>query len=170
MTTLRELAEAASSGPWHWWGSRKRGMYLGRWGEWGKTTVMDFVRQGMSGAQPRFGTEHQMVKAEHLAVQEVPYRDDVVDIDHPDARFIAAADPTTILGLLDERDRLLDGVLVGAADRSVLDGICGRIDAAFRMNAHDAEFNGLVELYQWVDKTIRARPEAVPAPEVVDAG
>lgn len=67
-------------------------MYLsGRIPGLGQVNVMDFVRQGMRGAQPRFQVNGLMEKAEDLAIQEVDYRDDIVDIDHPDARTIAAA-------------------------------------------------------------------------------
>jgi len=41
-----------------------------------------------------------------LAVREVPYRDDIVAIDHPIARFMAAADPTTVLGLLNDSEEV----------------------------------------------------------------
>jgi len=62
-------------------------------------TVMDFVRWGMSNAAPRFNVErqenlHLMTRADELSVV-VPGRehhsDWFRDIDHPDARLIAAA-------------------------------------------------------------------------------
>lgn len=92
-------------GPWGWFGSAKRGMYLATVNR-GRTFVMDFVRQGMEGAQPRFQRRNVMEKAAELAVFEVAphvvgvteakreggvYRDDIIAIDHPDARLIAAA-------------------------------------------------------------------------------
>ena len=92
-------------GPWGWFGSAKRGMYLATLDS-GRTFVMDFVRQGMEGAQPRFQRGNVMEKAAELAVFEVAphvvgvtaakreggvYRDDIIAIDHPDARLIAAA-------------------------------------------------------------------------------
>lgn len=104
---LRSLAEKASPGPWHWSGYKSRSMghgpYIATWipGQ-GRTTVMDFCRLGMGSGQPRFNTDLRMVEAVELAVREVPYRDDVIDVDHPDARFMVAANPRVILGLLDE--------------------------------------------------------------------
>lgn len=39
--------------------------------------------------------------ANHWAVREVPYRNDVARVDHPDATYIARVDPTTLLDVLD---------------------------------------------------------------------
>jgi len=94
-------AAAATLGPWGWFGHRDHGMYLSTVYH-GRIYVMDFIRQGMQGAQPRFqvheNPEHPdwgtMTPASELAVLEVAprdYRDDIVGIDHPDAAFIAAA-------------------------------------------------------------------------------
>jgi len=109
LAELRRLAEAATPGPWAWSGSVKYGMYLAHWRPgWGQCTVMDFVRHGMSGAQPRFADErsHMGHKAVDIAVREVPYRDDVVALDHPDARWLAAASPDVVLALLDRIEAL----------------------------------------------------------------
>jgi hypothetical protein len=99
------LAEAATPGPWHWFGNTKtRQIGLGWWRKgWGRCTVMDFTRWGMQSAQPRFSDDHAMMHdASGMAVWEVNrsatdpndpslYRHDVVGIRHPDAAFIAAA-------------------------------------------------------------------------------
>ena len=58
--------------------------------------VMGFVRHRMQGAQPTFGDRTDegytvLRKATEMAVKEVPYRDDVVDIDNPNARIMVAA-------------------------------------------------------------------------------
>lgn len=88
---LAELDAEATEGPWGWKGHRSRGgMFLGALHS-GFLDVMDFVRQGMNGAQPRFQVDHLMTKAEDLAVLEVTYRDAIKDIDHPDARIIYEA-------------------------------------------------------------------------------
>jgi hypothetical protein len=95
---LRQLVDEATPGPWRWFGQRKTGMYLA-WTRGGRRIVMDFVRQGMRGAQPRFQVYRErdgepwswsgmMTPASELAVLEVPYRDDIVEIDHADARLI----------------------------------------------------------------------------------
>lgn len=111
LTELRRLAEAATPGPW-WWGGHKNRNAGGpvlttSMPGYGWVTVMDSARCGMRGAQPRFRNEHMvMVDSIDLAVQQVSYRDDIKEIDHPDARYIAAADPSTVLALLDEIDRL----------------------------------------------------------------
>lgn len=88
---LTAAEAAATPGPWGWKGHSSRGgMFLGALHS-GFLDVMDFVRQGMNGAQPRFQVDHRMTKAEELVVHEVTYRDDITDIDHPDARLIYEA-------------------------------------------------------------------------------
>jgi hypothetical protein len=65
-----------------------------------------------------------MHPASELAVREVHYRDDIVDIDNPDAQWIAAADPTTILALIDRCRRAetaLQEIRTAAAWRDDLD-------------------------------------------------
>jgi hypothetical protein len=51
-----------------------------------------------------------------FAVREVPHRSDVDRVDHPDAAYLAAVDPTTVLALLDriaeleaDLDRIIEG-------------------------------------------------------------
>lgn len=87
------MSEPWTPGPWRWAGYRVNGgMYLsGHVPGRGQVNVMDFVRQGLRGAQPRFQINGLMEKAEELAVKEVEYREDIVAVDHPDARLIAAA-------------------------------------------------------------------------------
>jgi hypothetical protein len=110
--TLRQLAETATPGPWRWGGSITDPKLWTVYG--GHVFVMGFERCGMQGAQPTFQVYHNqphdgtgiMELASKLAVREVPYRDDIVDIANQDARWIAAADPTTILALLSDKARL----------------------------------------------------------------
>ena len=45
----------------------------------------------MQGGQPTFPTDERMVPASELAISEVTYADRVREIDHPNARLIAAA-------------------------------------------------------------------------------
>ena len=95
-------------GPWAWFGDAKfGGFYLATIAH-GRKLVMDFVRMGMTGAQPRFQVNGQLVKGQELCKFEVArdtdivgyskakenggvYRYDICGFDHPDARLIAAA-------------------------------------------------------------------------------
>ncbi len=82
-------------GPWIWRINRKtKHVDLVARAGWG-LTVMDFVRYGMNSAAPRFLDEnHLMVRADELA-KNIPGEEHHAewnqDIDHPDARLIAAA-------------------------------------------------------------------------------
>lgn len=90
--------------PWGWFGNQ-HGFQLAT-PDRGRQFVMTFARMGMQGAQPRFQTKGRMVNAADLVRFEVDrtvqgmvagkaapsvYRYDIIDIDHPDARLIAAA-------------------------------------------------------------------------------
>jgi len=93
---------------------------------------MQFERQGMRGAQPVFQVYQQragepwewsgvMTKAEELAVREVDYRDDIVAIDHPDAKLIALAPQLAELALqqrlaLERIDGIYEGLRTDAND------------------------------------------------------
>lgn len=89
-------------GPWQWMGNvDNKSIYLAAPAN-GIDKVMDFVRFGMQGAQPRFSDAGLMwpsSNAVRFAVcpeamsrdDERVYRGDVSGIDHPDARLIAAA-------------------------------------------------------------------------------
>jgi hypothetical protein len=105
-TRLRALAEKATPGPWAWFGDlASHRIYLATV-KGGRRFIMDFRRWGMSGAQPRFQVSGIMRAAKELATREAPYRGDIAEIDHPDARFIAAMNPTTVRALLDEVEGL----------------------------------------------------------------
>lgn len=120
---LRSRAERATPGPWRWGGyanPNSGGVRLDAMIP-GTPCVMMFRRRGMRGAEPVFfdrshvplTERHQEAwkngkhnPARDVIVLEASYRDDVVDLDTPDAQFMAAADPTTILALLDRIDEL----------------------------------------------------------------
>lgn len=130
---LREKALAATPGPWEWYGNTKSyDVYLATTHS-GRRFVMDFVRWGMgAAAQPRFqvtidgdasgggvmrslkaladGDENAKTKALDLPQLgpkfEVDYRRQFVGIGHPDAAFIAAANPAAVIALLDDNDQL----------------------------------------------------------------
>lgn len=89
-------------GPWGWFGSTRTGVYLATRHS-GRRYVMDFVRKGFNGCEPRFqpGTDG-MKTATELAIFEVcrdatdekdprVYRTDVVGFRAADAHLIAAA-------------------------------------------------------------------------------
>lgn len=100
-------------GPWAWFGNRGGGVYLAT-PDRGRRYVMSFRRYGMNGAQPAFCVGNIMVPAAELVSFAVGdrsvrgfkqadsdtsvYRYDVDQIDHPDARLIAAA-PTLLEAL-----------------------------------------------------------------------
>lgn len=93
-------------GPWAWFGNRSGGVYLAT-PDRGRRYVMGFRRYGMNGAQPTFSIGSIMHPAADLVAFAVGdgtargfkeadkdgsvYRYDVSEIDHADARLIAAA-------------------------------------------------------------------------------
>ncbi|WP_246231078.1 hypothetical protein [Rhizobium oryzihabitans] len=126
MSTLEEIKKAlegVTPGPWKWFGNASSNhVYLATTHS-GRRYVMDFVRWGMKGAQPRFQPERGgMVDAKDLLQFEVGdrdivgmdaakkdgsvYRYDVRGIDCPDARYIAAVNPAAISELLSTLESL----------------------------------------------------------------
>lgn len=110
---LERKARAATPGMWQWFGNTKiREIYLATVDR-GRVFIMDFVRWGMAGAQPRFGLADfdggcmrsvgELGAAEHPSgpVFEVAYRRHFSGIGHPDAQHIAANSPPVTLGLID---------------------------------------------------------------------
>ncbi len=118
----KAMLDAATGERWHWAGDIKtRGPELSTWipGQ-GRTTVVAAQRLGMRGGQLTFNVDGLLTASSTLAIREAPYRDDVKDIDHPDARLIAAAPDlaATVVELHErlatveaERDELQDQVL-----------------------------------------------------------
>jgi hypothetical protein len=98
---LRRLLAEATPGPWRWHGQ------IGPHHEIGLRTVgngilyvMGAKRLGMQGAEFTFwrrtpdahwGWNGDMETASEVAVREVPYRTDIVDIANPNAQLIVAA-------------------------------------------------------------------------------
>lgn len=117
ITAIKKALEGVTPGPWKWFGDASSNhVYLATTHS-GRRYVMDFVRWGMRGAQPRFQPERGgMVDAKDLLQFEVGdqsivgidaarkdgsvYRYDVRGIDCPDARYIAAVNPAAITELL----------------------------------------------------------------------
>ncbi len=96
-----------TKGPWGWFGNGQHGVYLATY-HGGRRYVMDFVRQGMQGAQPRFQPKSGfMVDSSDLLMFQVGdknirgmktakndgsvYRYDIRGIDCGDAKLIEAA-------------------------------------------------------------------------------
>lgn len=90
LAAIEAAEQKATPGPWTWEVNLKsKGVYLCGSGKY----VMDFVRWGMGGAQPRFrNSENLMVEADELS-QIVPGREHHESwhrtLEHPDATFIA---------------------------------------------------------------------------------
>lgn len=74
-------------GPWHWI-RKEHGTWLGTLDR-GMLVVMDFIRFGMNGAQPRFAKWQDEVRGRLGGVMQKAMEIEVDD--HPDARLIAAA-------------------------------------------------------------------------------
>lgn len=117
---LRGIAGAATPGPWQWFGNTKMyDVYLATVDR-GRRFVMDFVRWGMSGAQPRFqvrinGDEGsgimrsvgELGKDESSLgpLFEASHRRQFTGIGHPDAAYIAAFSPDVALTLIDRIEK-----------------------------------------------------------------
>lgn len=139
LNAIRDRSEAATPGPWGWFGNLKHGGPYLATRHRGRVFVMQFARLGMQDAQPVFqardedGRSLGMVGGRDLAIYEADHRADIVGFDNPDATFIAHA-RQDIADLLDEVDRCrealetianADSSLVGMARpvaRGVLDG------------------------------------------------
>ena len=132
ISAIRQRAEAATPGPWQWFGNTDvNDIYLATV-RWGRQIVMMFERWGMQSAQPTFIEGRTWKanpgdsldfdlgcgakKAKDLAVFEVApkatrrddpkvYRADVSGLRSPDATFIAHS-RQDVADLLAEVDRL----------------------------------------------------------------
>jgi hypothetical protein len=147
LAEIRAARAATSPGPWRWSGNTAtQQMSLTCWVPgWGRTTVMDFVRWGMRGAQPRFRGGSIMHKGSDLAVWEVNraaidpadpslYRHDVVGLRSPDAAFIADA-PGYVDDLLAEVDRLRAANATAVAALHADVGNCSRASVVEALDA-----------------------------------
>ena len=114
---IRARLEAATPGPWRWAGYLNQGIELrgGRFGD----VVLCPERAGFHWTSFRVNAGGLLESIRKFAVREVPYRDDVIDVVHADAKLIANA-PADIAALLaqldaiealvaDQRGRLVDG-------------------------------------------------------------
>jgi hypothetical protein len=92
---LEQLDLAARAAPWGWFGNAGCHEVHLATPDRGRIYVMGFARWGMRGAQPVFQVKRSgiglMEPAAGMLQFEVPYRKDIVGIDHPDARLIPAA-------------------------------------------------------------------------------
>ncbi len=106
----REMLAKATPPPWRWFGQIGQSIYLATVDR-GVLTVMDTQRKGMQGAELVFfrpdpertwGWNGKRETATEVAVREVPYRTDVVDLDTPNAALLVQA--------VNDRAALLDVV------------------------------------------------------------
>lgn len=110
--TMRAAAQAATKGPWRWNINLKgKSMKLESTGVKMLETVMDFKRWGMGGAKARFIRDGLMYDSDVLT-KTVDGREHHADwfqsIDHPDADFIATANPVSVLALCDRVEELMN--------------------------------------------------------------
>lgn len=127
----KTLREAATEGPWCWFGNTaNRSIYLATI-DGGRQFVMAFYRWGMRDATPAFqGADHVMHNAEEYVQYEVApdatdkaderlYRHDFQGLRHPDAELIAAA-PDLAFTVEQQARRLeaLEALFSGGPDTS----------------------------------------------------
>lgn len=122
LDAIRARHAAASRGPWRWFGymSNRDVSLEGR-----GVTVMDFVRWGMSCAQPRWSVHGILEKLADLIVPDTAAgRGRVTDINHPDARFIASSwqDVKDLLVIVDGLRTQLGAKAQGFDDATVTAG------------------------------------------------
>lgn len=125
---IRNRAAAATPGPWLWWGNTQVHQVSLMSRAPGRPTVMAFFRWGMQRAKPSFQDERGLLTdfERDVVYQVCPdcdskedrrvYRQDFIDIRHPDAQFIAHAREDVDV-LLAEIDRLHG--LLGVSAREV---------------------------------------------------
>ncbi|MBZ4400387.1 hypothetical protein [Myxococcus sp. AS-1-15] len=108
LEAIRARHAAATRGPWRWFGylrTREVGLHAP-----GMRSVMEFHRWGTQGAQPMFCTAGYLQELSEVVVPDTAAgRGRVTDINHPDARFIAAswADVAALLARVDELEAQL---------------------------------------------------------------
>jgi len=84
---IEKRADAATEGPWEWYGYlSNKDIYLTT-PKNGRQIVMGFDRWGMQGAQPKFSVNGIMRSFEPFARRD--HNTLLLEIDHPDAAFIA---------------------------------------------------------------------------------
>lgn len=136
---IKARAEAATFGPWGWFGTPKEPYLATQHG--GRVYVMRFARSGMRGATVMWqGVEHLgMVKTKEVAVKEREYRDDLESINHPDAIFIAAS-RQDVSDLLAEVERLTIIENRAKMMRGSENDLAGRFGRDFKASAECAKF------------------------------
>jgi hypothetical protein len=130
LAEVRERTQAATPGPWRWYGNTDQNNFALATRGWGGQFVMTFQRFGMQSAQPAFADGRtwkpnptsewdfrsgRLTPARNLVIYEAApdatsrqdkrvYRADVAGIRHPDAEFIAHSreDITRLLAIIDE--------------------------------------------------------------------
>lgn len=118
LDAIRARADAATFGPWMWYGWHENQDIILCTKKGGMRYVMGFRRWGFNRAQPEFNTDRGLVPAKELPVFQVApdatsfedprvYRGTLVGIRHPDAEFIAHArqDIDDLLAYIDELEQ-----------------------------------------------------------------
>jgi len=99
---MSKPTDGPTPGPWGWFGDSKRGSFYLATKQGGRRFVLSARPFGPKRAQFKFNSAGELIDARDLAVHEVNpqatdwrdrslYRHDILAIDHPDARLIAAA-------------------------------------------------------------------------------
>lgn len=112
---IRARLAAATPGPWRWRGHKNQCIELrgARFGD----VVLAPERSGFHWTAFKVSVKGLLYSIREFAVLEVPYRQDIVGVVHPDAELIANA-PADIAYLLGEVDRWRDdaALAAGASD------------------------------------------------------
>lgn len=126
LAAIEARANAATPGPWAWFGNVDHNDFYLATRHSGRRYVMSFRRAGMQNAQPEFqdysGPYGRMAPAKELAIYEVApdatsrrdpyfniYRADIIGFRNPDAEFIAHArqDVDTLIARVHELEQQL---------------------------------------------------------------
>jgi hypothetical protein len=124
---IKARLSAATPGPWRWRGYLNQGIELrgGRFGD----VVLAPERAGFHWTSFRVNAGGLLESIRKFAVREVPYRDDVIDVVHPDAELIANA-PADIEFLLGEIDQLREDYEAAVRDMDGYLNKLGPLEAA----------------------------------------
>lgn len=170
LEAIRARHAAATKGPWSWFGYLKNcdvGLYGVR-----MSSVMEFRRWGMRGAQPVFCTDGILRDLKEVATPDTSReRGRVTDINHPDARFIAAswADVRDLLAMVDALKAELGAKAQAYDDALVAAGRGGlkQSDLQFRVLEMEKALAAFTECPYSIDEATVSKAGIDAAPEQV---